>query len=85
VKAAGLDPDKALSEQLIPSDRLDEETVKGWITEAVAEAMGAQDSGNAGESTDPQVHERRFAEGYARALDKSRSRWFGEDGGDDAA
>jgi hypothetical protein len=36
VKAAGLDPDKPLAEQLNEPAQLDEQTVKGWVTEAVS-------------------------------------------------
>jgi hypothetical protein len=82
VKAAGLDPDKPLSEQLHPSTEVSEEKVKGWVTEAVSEAMGAQDT--AGQSTDPQVRELRFAEDYRDALNRARTPWMGEDF-DDAA
>jgi hypothetical protein len=62
VKAAGLDPDKSLNEQLNGPSQLDEQTVKGWVTEAVAEAIGAQ--GEAG-----QPPEQTFAGRYADALE----------------
>jgi hypothetical protein len=35
VKAAGLDPGKSLTEQLNTSSDLSEETVTGWVSEAV--------------------------------------------------
>jgi hypothetical protein len=77
VKAAGLDPDKSLSEQLNEPAQLDEQTVKGWVGEAVAEAIDAQSQGAA--PTDAQTQERQFAESYRDALNKSLTPWMGED------
>lgn len=83
VKAAGLDPDKPLSEQLSSSTDVSEEKVKGWVNEAISEAMGAQD---AGQATDPEAQERSWAENYRDALNRSRtSRWMTEQDYDDAA
>lgn len=65
VKAAGLDPDRPLSEQLAHSSTVDEQTVKGWAQEAVAEAAAA-------EPPDP---ERAFAELFRAKLAESTSRW----------
>src|SRR5215216_5500050 len=85
VKAAALDTDKSLSEQLNASGGLSEDQVKSWVREALAETLGAQPKEKSssrsdwGGTTDPQPRERTFAEGYAKALDKSRSKWFGDD------
>jgi hypothetical protein len=91
VKAAGLDPDKPLSEQLNGPGQLDEKTVKGWVTEAIDQAIGHQGQGGGGESTestestDPQSQQQRFAEGYRDALNRSLMPWMGEEEHDDAA
>jgi hypothetical protein len=79
VKAAGLDPDKPLAEQLNEPEQLDEQTVKGWVTEAVSEAI----AGQGGQPSDPQTREREFAEAYRDALNKSLTPSMGE--GPDAA
>jgi hypothetical protein len=84
VKGAGLDPNRSLNEQLNGSEQLDEKTIKGWVIEAISEAMGAVGQGSGAQPTDLQSQERRFAEGYRHALNKSRTPWFGE-GADDAA
>jgi len=77
-KAAGLDPDRPLSEQVARSAGPDEQTVKGWVTEAVADAPAAGD----GEPADP---ERSFAANYLDALNHSRtSRWMDEEQADAA-
>lgn len=81
VKAAGLDPDKPLAEQLNEPAQLDEQTVKGWVTEAVSEAIGS--AGQGGQPSDPQTRERQFAERYRDALNKSLTPSMGE--GPDAA
>jgi hypothetical protein len=80
VKAAGLDPHKSLSEQLNGPAQLDEQPVKGWVTEAIGEAMGAAGQGAAAGPTPPQPHER-----LAKQLHDAQSRWItlGGPGGSD--
>jgi hypothetical protein len=85
VKAAGLDTDRSLSEQLNGPTPLDEQTVRGWVSEAISEAMAPAGQGSAGQPATPDQRERQFAEGYRDALVKAQSRWFAAEGGDDAA
>jgi hypothetical protein len=70
VKAAGLDPGKPLTDQLNPPSSVDERTVKGWVTEAVADALGAQGEASARQSAsaEPTSAEQRFAERLRDAL-----------------
>lgn len=77
VKGAGLDPDKPLNEQLNGPAQLDEQERQGLGYRSVSEAMGAG-QGSSGEPTDPQQPHQRFAENYRDALNRSRTRWFGE-------
>lgn len=83
VKAAGLDLDRPLNEQLQSAQNGDLEQRVADLSEQVktlSEAFGA-----AGQPTDHQSREHRFAEGYRDALNQSRTPWFGEGEGDDAA
>jgi len=86
VKAAGLNPDKPLTEQL-PGDRNgDLEQQVADLSERVktlSEALGAQGQGD--QPTDLQSQERRFAEGYRDALNRSLTPWMGEGGPDGEA
>jgi hypothetical protein len=72
VKAAGLDPDRALSEQVEQAAPVDESTVRGWVSEAVAEARPAS----------PQEQAQRFAEDFRDKLVEAQSPWFSLDGSD---
>ncbi len=72
VKAAGLDPDRTVSEQVAAPGQVDERTVKGWVSEAVAEAQPA--------SAEEQAL--RFAEQFRDKLDAAQSRWFSVGGND---
>jgi hypothetical protein len=78
VKAAGLDPEKLLSEQLSGPAQLDEGTVRGWVSEAIGEAMGAADQASASQSTDRS----RRSVGSPRATgtrsNQSLTPWMGE-------
>jgi hypothetical protein len=70
VKAAGLDPDKPLTDQLNRSSLVDEQTVKSWVADAVREALGAQGERSTGESASaqPTSAEKWFAERLRDAL-----------------
>jgi hypothetical protein len=79
VKAAGLDPDKALAEQLTPTGP-DEETVKGWVREALGEAASQEPA-----ATTPAEAEQQFARRQADAPARAQSKWINLSGRDDAA
>lgn len=75
VKSAGLDVDRPLSEQLPePAAAPSESAVRGWVSEAVAEAQPPT----------PEQQAQRFAEGFRDALVEAQSPWFSF-GGTDAA
>ena len=74
VRAAGLDPDRSLSEQLAESPAPSESTVRGWVSEAVAQARPPS----------PEEQQLRFAESLRDKLNESTSQWFSLDGRDAA-
>ena len=80
VEAAGLDPDRPLRDQLRGGqDRNMESRIDelGEKVTALSEAL----AGQGGEPADPQ---RRFAELYRDALNRSRTPWMGEQQADAA-
>ena len=74
VRAAGLDLDRPLAEQVAGTGPVDEPTVRGWVAEAVQEARPRS----------PEEQAQRFAEGFREKLVEAQSPWFSL-GGDDAA
>jgi hypothetical protein len=72
VKAAGLDPDKSLNEQLQGSGDLERQ-----VTELSEQVKGL--SGVRAVPTDPHARERQFAENLRDALNKNLTPWFGQD------
>jgi hypothetical protein len=77
VKAAGLDPDKSVNAQLQGDLNGALERQLADLSEQVktlTEALGV-----AGQPTDPQSHQRRVAEGYRDALNRSLTSWIGEE------
>jgi hypothetical protein len=77
VKAAGLDPDKSLTAQLEGDQSGDLERQVAELSEQIKTLTEALDV--AGQPTDPQSHERRVAEGYREALNRSLTPWIGEE------
>jgi hypothetical protein len=85
VKAAGLDLDKPLSEQLNagPNDALERKIAD--LTQQVrtlADTLGVH--GQGGQPSEPQSPEGTFAEGYRDALNRSLTPWMGEEHNDAA-
>ena len=74
VRAAGLDPDTPLSEQVAAPTAPTESAVRGWVSEAVAEQVPAS----------PEAQAQRFAEDFRERLTAAQSPWFSL-GGNDAA
>jgi hypothetical protein len=79
VKAAGLDPDKPLNEQLQGNGGLERQVAElSEQVKALSEARAAP--------TDPHARERRFAENFRDALNENLTPWFGQgEEHDDAA
>jgi hypothetical protein len=76
VKAAGLDPDKSVSAQLHGglSGALERQVADlSEQVKSLTEALGV-----AGQPTDPQSRQRRVAEGFREALNRSLTPWIGE-------
>jgi hypothetical protein len=77
VKAAGMDPDRSVNAQLQGDLNGALERQLADLSEQVktlTEALGV-----AGQPTDPQSHQRRLAEGYRDALNRSLTPWVGEE------
>ena len=79
VKAAGLDPDKPLNEQLQGNGGLERQVAElSEQVKALFEARAAP--------TDPHARERQFAETFRDALNENLTPWFGQgEEHDDAA
>ncbi len=76
VEAAGLDLDRPLSQQLRGAQNGELEQRVADLSEQVKTLSKA--FGVAGQPTDPQSHQRRVAEGYREALNRSLTPWVGE-------
>ena len=77
VKAAGLDPDKSVNAQLQGDLNGALERQLADVSEQIKTLTEALDV--AGQPTDPQSHQRRLAEGYRDALNRSLTPWIGEE------
>ena len=77
VKAAGMDPDKSVNAQLQGDLSGALERQLADLSEQIKTLTEALDV--AGQPTDPQSHERRVAEGYREALNRSLTPWIGEE------
>lgn len=76
VRAAGLDPDRALSEQVgVAPAPVDESTVRGWVADAVADAKPP--------SREEQAVQ--FAERLRDKLVEAQGPFYSLGGGSDAA
>jgi hypothetical protein len=85
VKAAGLDPAKPLTDQLNSAAPVDEATVRGWVTEAVAEALGtaSQDSPDQPAQAQP-TDEQQMGEAILKGIQAARTPWYSYTGTGDA-
>lgn len=69
-RAAGLDVDRPLSEQVAAPAAPTESTVRGWVSAAVEEARPPS----------PEEQAQRFAEDFRDKLVEAQSPWFSLDG-----